>query len=268
MGDLTLIKSANFGNVKCDFWEDDNGNILLTRKQIGQALEYADPQKAIDNLHAKHADRLDNFSVTLKVRGADGKMYDTTLYTVKGVMEICRWSQQPKANAFMDWVWEVMETIRKHGAYLTPQKIEEVLLNPDTIIKLAMQLKEEQTKRLEAEKKIQELQPKAEFFDAVAGSKDAIDMNRAAKLIYEETRLGRNKLFKLLRGKGILMKDNIPYQEYIDKGYFRTIEQKYTKPDGTTHIYIKTLVYQKGLDFIRKIVKEDNVIHLKRAKGV
>lgn len=109
------------------------------------------------------------------------------------------------------------------------------------------------------------MKPKAEFFDAVAGSKDAIDMNRAAKLIYEETRMGRNKLFKLLREKGVLMKDNIPYQEYIDKGYFRTIEQKYTKPDGTTHIYIKTLVYQKGLDFIRKVIKEDNVIALKRA---
>lgn len=165
------------------------------------------------------------------------------------------------AEKFQDWLAiEVIPTIRKHGAYLTPQKIEEVLLNPDTIIQLATQLKEERAKRIEAEQKVQILQPKAEFFDAVAGSKDAIDMNRAAKLIYEETKLGRNKLFKFLREKGILMKDNIPYQEYIDKGYFRTIEQKYNKPDGTTCIYIKTLVYQKGLDFIRKLLKSEGVI--------
>lgn len=62
------------------------------------------------------------------------------------------------------------------------------------------------------------------------------------------------------------MSNNIPYQKYIDSGYFRVIEQKYTKPDGTVCINIKTLVYQKGLDFIRKLLKEDNVVPLKRMK--
>jgi len=247
MNDLTLVKSANFGNVKCDFWMDSNGDIWLTRKQIGQALRYADPQKAIDNLHAKHADRLNKFSVTLKVRGTDGKFYDTTLYNAKGIMEICRWSQQPKADSFMDWVWEVIDSIRKHGGYLTPQKVEEILLNPDTIIQLATALKEERQKRLE-------LEPKAEFFDAVADSKTAIEIGEAAKVL--NMGIGRNNLFKFLRQQGILMENNQPYQEYIDRGYFRVIEQKYTKPDGSTHINIKTLVYQKGLDYIRKTLNQ------------
>jgi len=68
--------------------------------------------------------------------------------------------------------------------------------------------------------------------------------------------LGRNNLFQLLREKKVLMKDNTPYQEFVDRGYFRTIEQKYQKPDGETCISIKTLVYQRGLDFIRRIVQD------------
>ena len=96
------------------------------------------------------------------------------------------------------------------------------------------------------------MKPKAEFFDAVADSKDAIDIGSTAKVL--NMGIGRNRLFELLRNEGVLMANNQPYQAYIDRGYFRTIEQKYTKPDGSTHIYIKTLVYQRGLDYIRQLV--------------
>ena len=89
-----------------------NDDIMLTRKQIGNALEYSDPQKAIDNIHSKHRDRLTKLSVTTKVRGTDGKEYDTTLYTERGIMEICRWSNKPKANQFMDWTWTIVEKYR------------------------------------------------------------------------------------------------------------------------------------------------------------
>ncbi len=98
------------------------------------------------------------------------------------------------------------------------------------------------------------LKPKAEFFDQVADSKTAIEIGEAAKVL--NMGIGRNKLFQFLREQGILMNNNQPYQQYIDRGYFRTIEQKYTKPDGTTHINIKTLVYQRGLDYIRKLLKK------------
>ena len=119
MKDLQLIKSENFGNVQCDFYRDED-EIYLTREQIGAALEYANPQKAMDNMHAKHKERLNKFSVTLKVRGTDGKMYNTYLYTRKGIMEICRWSQQPKADTFMDWVWEVMDSLIAGKTKLVP----------------------------------------------------------------------------------------------------------------------------------------------------
>jgi anti-repressor protein len=97
-----------------------------------------------------------------------------------------------------------------------------------------------------------ELKPKAAFFDAVANSKDAIEIGQAAKVL--NFGKGRNTLFAILRDEKILRDNNEPYQEYCDRGYFRMIEQKYTKPGGETHISIKTLVYQRGLDYIKKVL--------------
>ena len=99
---------------------------------------------------------------------------------------------------------------------------------------------------------IEEMKPKAEFFDAVADSKTAIQIGDVAKLL-AVTGLGRNNLFEFLRQKKVIGKDNIPYQQYVDTGYFRVIEQKYTV-DGEVRISIKTLVYQKGIDWIRRMV--------------
>lgn len=111
---LKLITTETFGTVPCDFYRNMNDDMLLTRNQIGQALEYSNPQKAIDNIHSKHKDRLDELSVTTKLRATDGKEYMTTLYTQRGIMEICRWSRQSKANQFMDWVWNIIESYRNN----------------------------------------------------------------------------------------------------------------------------------------------------------
>lgn len=97
--------------------------------------------------------------------------------------------------------------------------------------------------------------PKAEFFDAVADSKTAISIGEVAKVL-AISGIGRNKLFQMLRELKVLQKDNVPYQEFVDRGYFRVIEQKY-QVDGEPRISIKTLVYQKGLDYIRKLVTKE-----------
>lgn len=110
MNEMELIKSSNFESVQCDFYGDGN-DYFMTRKQIGEALEYSDPQKAIDKIHAKHKVRLDKYSVTTTLVGTDKKTYDTIVYPRKGIMEICRWSQQPKADSFMDWAWNVLDDI-------------------------------------------------------------------------------------------------------------------------------------------------------------
>lgn len=115
----------------------------------------------------------------------------------------------------------------------------------------ALMLAAKQQEQIEAQQKQLEMQkPKVEFFEAVAESKTAIDIKAAANTLHFKN-IGRNKLFEILRNAKILMWNNLPYQKYVDCGYFRTIEQKYTTHDGVK-ISIKTLVYQKGMDFIRR----------------
>lgn len=183
-----------------------------------------------------------------------GGPQEMTAVNEYGLYSLVMQSRKPEAKQFKRWIThEVIPSIRKHGAYMTPETIEKTLSNPDFIIQLATKLKEHQAEITAQKQYIKALEPKAEFFDAVADSKTAIEIGEAAKVL--DAGIGRNRLFKLLREKNILMNNNQPYQEYIDRGYFRVIEQKYTKPDGTTHINIKTLVYQKGLDYIRKLLR-------------
>lgn len=128
-------------------------------------------------------------------------------------------------------------------------ELEKTDLEKELIIHQAMVFQSEKITSLQQQ--INEMKPKVEFFNQVTGSKDTIDIGSAAKVLNIKG-MGRNDLFWILRKNNILMHNNQPYQEFIDRGYFRTIEQKYSKPDGSTHINIKTLVFQKGLDFIRK----------------
>ena len=143
---LKLITTEIFGNVPCDFYRNMNNEMLLTRNQIGQALEYKNPQKAIDNIHSKHKDRLDNLSVTTKLRATDGKEYFTTLYTQRGIMEICRWSRQSKANQFMDWVWDIIEAYRNNT--LQQQIDIQPLVNAITNLTQSMALMQQDIKEL------------------------------------------------------------------------------------------------------------------------
>lgn len=142
----------------------------------------------------------------------------------------------------------VFEVYRQvfHGmanTYQVPQSFSEALM----LAAKQQQKIEQQQKTIEASR------PKVEFFDAVADSKTAIKIGDLAKVLAVKG-LGRNNLFELLRNKKILMENNIPYQTYVDRGYFRTVEQKYTAGDEV-RISIRTLVYQKGVDFIRKLIQ-------------
>lgn len=106
---LKLITTETFGTVPCDFYRNMNDDMLLTREQIGQALEYKDPMVAIGKIHKRHKDRLDNLSFTTLVNG-----YQVYYYTERGIMEIYRWSNSKKANQFMDWVWDIIESYRNN----------------------------------------------------------------------------------------------------------------------------------------------------------
>lgn len=130
MSNLTLITTETFNNLSCNFYRNMNDDILLTREQIGQALEYADPIKAIQNIHTKHKDRLDQMSVRIKTETFDiprsdvgrnkNLMTERVYYTEKGIMEICRWSRQKNANIFMDWTWDIVSKYRHNELNTIP----------------------------------------------------------------------------------------------------------------------------------------------------
>jgi putative antirepressor protein len=127
-----------------------------------------------------------------------------------------------------------------------PQNYEEALEH------LLIQVRE--NKKLIAENKV--LQPKADFYDAVTQSEDTIDVGEVAKVLAIKG-YGRNNLFKFLREQNVLMHNNQPYQKYIDNGYFKQIEtQWYDRKAEMTYIGLKTVVYQKGLDFIRNLIEK------------
>ena len=127
-------------------------------------------------------------------------------------------------------------------------ELEKAWNTPEQIMARALRVAEQTISNLNT--KVLEMKPKADFFDAVADSKTAISMNDASKVLAIPG-YGRNNLFEFLRNEGILDKFNVPYQRYVDCGWFRVIEQKYTK-NGEQCVSTKTLVYQKGLDAIRK----------------
>ena len=132
MNTLTLITTETFNNLPCNFYRNMNDDILLTREQIGQALEYSDPSKAIRKIHLKHKDRLDELCIRIKDKTFDNTqsgasreqnknlMTERVYYTEKGVMEICRWSRQKNANIFMDWTWDIITKYRHNELTTTP----------------------------------------------------------------------------------------------------------------------------------------------------
>ena len=157
---------------------------------------------------------------------------------------------------------EVLPAIRKHGAYLTEQKVEEILTNPDTIIKLATQLKEEREARKQAEQLIEAQKPKVIFAEAVSTSKDGILVGMLAKLLHQNgVKIGQNRLFQWLRDKGYLMKrgvdKNMPTQRSKELGLFDVKERVVGNPDGSIRLTRTPVVTGKGqVYFVQKFLSE------------
>ena len=159
-----------------------------------------------------------------------------------------KWNDEIRGRIILRWE-ELENNLRNNQNVIAlPQNYEEALEH------LLVQVRE--NKKLIAENKV--LQPKADFYDAVAQSEDTIDVGQVAKVLAIKG-YGRNNLFKFLREQNVLMHNNQPYQKYIDCGYFKQIEtQWYDRKAEMTHIGLKTVVYQKGLDFIRNLINSQN----------
>lgn len=154
-------------------------------------------------------------------------------------------SDKPKALPFQMWISaEVLPSIRKHGMYAT----DALLDDPEHLLKVTRRLVEERQARLAAEAQVQLLAPKAEFHDRVAEATNCQSIRDVSKVLGT----GQNRMFDWLRGQRILMADNRPYQEYLDAGYFRVIEQTWTDRHGEEHLTTKSLVTGKGLTWLQK----------------
>lgn len=157
MTNLKLITTENFGELQCNFYRNINDDILLTREQIGTALEYADPSKAIRKIHLKHKDRLEPLCIRLKIEGSTqfganltkSDEQERVYYTERGIMELCRWSRQPKANLFMDWVWDIVEKYRN-------KELLDMSVLTSTLNNLTNILKEQNDRLSNVESKLKE----------------------------------------------------------------------------------------------------------------
>lgn len=191
---------------------------------------------------ASRLDEDERGSVRVDTPGGEQEM---TVVNESGLYNVILRSDKPEAKPFRKWVTsEVLPSIRKNGGYIANQEN----LTPEQIVANALIVAQNIISK--KDKQIEQMKPKAEFFDAVADSRTAISMNEVSKVLGIKG-YGRNNLFEFLRNNGILDRWNVPYQRYIDCGWFRVIEQKYTR-QGEPCVTTKTLVYQKGVDAIRK----------------
>lgn len=242
MNELQIFNNSEFGQIRT---ATINNSIWFVASDVASALGYSNPRKAILD-HCKGVTKRD----TPTSSGIQSISYINEGDMYRLIMK----SKLPSAEKFESWVVdEVLPSIRKNGGYIANQEN----LTPEQIVANALVVA--QNIILQKDKQIEEMKPKAEFFDCVADSKSAFSMTEVAKVI-DCKGIGRNKLFEFLREQGILDRYNVPYQRYVDNGWFRVIEQKYVK-DGEPVVTTKTLVYQKGIDAIRKrLQKGENTI--------
>ena len=220
----------------------ENDQLLVTSLQVAKdfSKEHKSVLRSIENLVAQNCATKNLFYETDYENR--GKKYPMYLMTRDGFTLLAMGFTGKDA---LEWKMKYIQAFNE---------MERKLNDPMFLVKKSMKYLEEKCNALLEEN--QEMKPKAEFFDQVASSKTAIQMSEVAKVL-NYPGYGRNRLFEFLRNKKVLMANNIPYQKYVDCGYFRVIEQKYTKPNGDTAINIKTLVYQKGINFIKKLLDKE-----------
>ena len=240
---IQIFQHEDFGKVRTLFKE---GEPYFVGKDVADILGYTNSRKAIGD----HVDEEDRNTVTIR-DGIQGNP-NLTIINESGLYSLILSSKLPAAQKFKRWITsEVLPAIRKHGGYLTPDKVEEILTDPDTIISLATQLKEEREKRAAAEKTIEEQKPKALFADAVSASKTSILIGTLAKRIKQNgIDISQKRLFDGLRCHGYLIKSgsdkNMPTQKAMELGLFEVKEGSYVDGNDVNRITRTTKVTGNG----------------------
>ncbi|WP_270768593.1 phage antirepressor [Lacticaseibacillus rhamnosus] len=231
-----------------------NGIIWFSAPDVTNALKLTNTTVALKSLDG---DEVTKFNL-------GGLSGETNFISEPGLYKLIGASRKPAAKRFNRWVThEVLPSIRKHGAYMTPETIEKAIYNPDFIINLATQLKDEQVKTAALTADNEAMKPKALFADAVATSHTSILIGDLAKLIRQNgVDIGQNRLFAWLREHGYLIgsgdRRNMPTQRAMDLGLFDIKERTFQNPDGSVRITKTTKVTGKGQQyFINKFLQKE-----------
>nr|DAF27233.1 MAG TPA: repressor domain protein [Caudoviricetes sp.] len=253
--EIKVFSNEEFGTIRR---VEVDGEFWLVGKDVAQALGYAKPENAL----ATHVDRDD----TLKwgIMDSLGRIQNTTLINESGMYSLALSSKLPSAKKVRRWVTsEVLPSIRKHGAYMTPETLEAAILNPDYLLKVATALKEETDKRKALESKVQADAPKVLFADSVAASTSTILISELAKILRQNgVNTGEKRLFRWMRENGYLVKRNgtdynMPTQMSMELGILKVKETVVCHSDGHTSISKTPKVTGKGQTyFLNKFLGE------------
>lgn len=189
------------------------GDPLFVAKDICDVLEIKNPTQAVR--------QLDDDERAMQNIGRQGK---TNIINESGLYALIMRSNKPQAKPFRKWVTsEVLPSIRKHGAYMTPDILENAISDPNSLVRILEGLKEERTKRIEAEKMVTEMKPKADFIDAVTPSEAKMTLSDYGRVLKDEGKLstGAQKIFGQLRELGVIQQiSSMPYDRYVNQGWF------------------------------------------------
>ena len=242
MNELKVFENAEFGQIR---GVEINGESWLVGKDVAERLGYKDTSDALK----KHVDEEDKLTRRFADSGQNREMY---VINESGLYSLVLGSKLPNAKKFKRWVTsEVLPAIRKHGGYLTAEKVEEALLNPAVLIRLATELKDEREARRALESKVAEDAPKVLFAQAVEQAENSILVGDLAKLIKQNgTDIGQKRLFERLRADGYLgtrgENYNMPTQRAMDMQLFRISERTINNPDGSIRLTRTVKVTGKG----------------------
>ncbi|QVI35135.1 phage antirepressor KilAC domain-containing protein [Lacticaseibacillus chiayiensis] len=230
---------------------------MFVGKDVADILGYQNGSRDVNN-HVEEEDRL-KYQI-----GTSGQAREMTLINESGLYSLVLSSKLPTAKEFKHWVThEVLPSIRKHGAYMTPETIEKAIYNPDFIINLATKLKDEQAKTAALTADNETMKPKALFADAVATSHTTILVGDLAKVLKQNgVDIGAKRLFAWLREQGYLIKRigadyNSPTQRAMELGLFEVKETAISHSDGHVTVQKTPKVTGKGQQyFINKFLQK------------
>ena len=243
MHEIKIFENPRFGKIRTIEIE---GEPWFVGKDVAVALGYKEPTKA-----AREKVDEDDKGVS-KIDTPSGEQ-EMLIINESGLYSLVLSSKLPTAKAFKRWITsEVIPSIRKHGAYMTPDKLEDILLNPDTLITLATELKKERAAREHLEGLRLVDKPKVIFADAVCASKRSILVGELAKLLKQNgVEIGQNRLFEWLRNNGFLISRkgsdyNMPTQKAMEMGLFEIKETAIPHSDGHITVSLTPKVSGKG----------------------